>query len=149
MEKLRQQKYQTEEDIRTLRQQMTGGGSSSNPRGNTQIESRIASLEKTRDMINDRLRAPVPERAEPPADFFYVHANILFKLKKYKEAFDHYHEAVRINPQHGNAYVSLANMDYMAKKYQKALFYLEKAQSCGAQVNPDFRKALYKAMRKK
>lgn len=151
MEKLRQQKHQVEEDIRTLKQQMTGGSSSSrtNPRANTQAESQIASLEKTRDMINDRLRAPVPEKAEPPADFFYVHGNILFKLKKYKEAFDQYHEAVRINPGHGNAYVNLANMYFMAKKYQKALFYLEKAESCGAAVNPEFRKALYKAMRKK
>jgi hypothetical protein len=34
----------------------------------------------------------------------------------------------------------------MAKRYEKALFYLEKAGSCGAKVNPEFKKAIYKAM---
>jgi tetratricopeptide (TPR) repeat protein len=69
-------------------------------------------------------------------------------LKKYSEALNRYLETVKTDPTHGSAYNNLANLYYMARKYQQALFYLQKAESCGAKINPRFKQTLYKAMRK-
>ena len=99
-------------------------------------------------MINDRLKTPIATVSEMPADYYYVHGNILFKLKKYNESFKQYMETVRANPNHGNAYNNLANLNFMAKRYEKASYYFEKAESCGAKVNPKFKKAILKAMEK-
>ncbi len=150
LEKLRLQKQQIEEDIRNVQQIISrgGGGSSGVNRQQSQSEKTLASLEKTRQTLNDRLRAPVPDSKQIPAPFHYVYGNVLFKLKKYSEALEQYLEAVKTDPNHGNSYNNLANLYYMARKYQKALFYLQKAQSCGVKINPRFKQALYKAMRK-
>lgn len=150
LERLRLQKQQVEEDIRNLRQILsTGSGKSSGGgRENSDTERKIAALEKTLQTLKDRLRAPVPDAKLIPAEFHYVYGNILFKLKKYSESLNRYLEAVKTDPTHGNSYNNLANLYYMAKKYQKALYYLQKAQSCGVKINPRFKQALYKAMRK-
>jgi len=151
LEKLRFQKQQVEEDIRNLQQLSSSGGSgrsSGTNREASDIQTRLAAAEKTLQILKDRLRAPIPDLKQVPAEFHYVHGNILFKLKKYSEALNRYLETVKTDPTHGNAYNNLANLYYMAGKYQQALFYLQKAESCGAKINPRFKQTLYKAMRK-
>lgn len=96
--------------------------------------------------INDRLNEPIPVLPERSAEYYYVHGNIMMKLKKFNEAFSQYSEALKINPQHGNASNNLANLYYMAKKYQKALYYLEQAEANGAKINPKFKAAVQKAL---
>lgn len=148
IDRLRNQKQQVEEDIRTLQHAID---TSPLPSGSIELEgvrSQIEVAKKTRRMLNDRLRAPIPDSKKIPASFHYVYGNVLFKLKKYSKALTQYLETVKTEPTHGNAYNNLANLYYMAKKYQKALFYLQKAQGCGVKINPKFKQALYKAMRK-
>jgi hypothetical protein len=55
-------------------------------------------------------------------------------------------KAVEINPQHGSAFNNIANLFYMGKKYQQALYYLSKAEACGIKVNPKFREAIQRAL---
>lgn len=150
MDSLRKQKQELEEDLRNMKQQLSsghfkGGAFSSTP---TELQGKIASAEKSLLQINERLKNPIPTTAEMPADYYYIHGNIFFKLKKYKESLDQYLQTVKVNPNHGNAYNNLANLNYMARRYQRALYYLEKAESCGTKVNPKFREAIYKAMGK-
>jgi tetratricopeptide (TPR) repeat protein len=90
----------------------------------------------------------VQKEEEIPADYFYLHGNIFFKIKRYKEAHEQYQEAIKINPKHGNAYNNLANLYYIAKQYQKALDCLNLAEAHGAKINPEFKKAILKAIEK-
>jgi tetratricopeptide (TPR) repeat protein len=146
MDKLRQEKLAAEEELRSLRQQLAIVLSRKIAGQSGELENQINQVQKTISDIDLRMKEPIPKVSDPPADFFYIHGNILFKIKRYKDSLDQYLEAVRINPQHGNAFINIANLNFMAKRYEKALFYLEKAESCGANINPDFRKAIYKSM---
>lgn len=70
------------------------------------------------------------------ADYYYIHGNIFFKMKDYTKAVAQYSEAIKINPKHGNAYNNLAIIYFSAKQYQKALDFLNQAESHGVKVNP-------------
>lgn len=146
LDRLREEKMAAEETLRDIQKKTQALNAKSGSGQTGEFDKQIFMAQKTLDEINQRMKEPIPQASEIPADFFYVHGNILFKIKKYKESLDEYLEAIRINPQHGNAYINIANLNFMAKRYEKALFYLEKAESCGAPVNPEFRKAIYKAM---
>jgi tetratricopeptide (TPR) repeat protein len=99
--------------------------------------------------ITARLNEPLPVLPEKAADYYYYHGNIFLKLRKYNEAHSQYLEALRIDPKHGNASNNLANIYYMVKKYDKALYYLTMAEANGAKINPKFKEALQKALNKK
>jgi len=83
-----------------------------------------------------------------PAEYSYLHGNLLIKEKKYEEALAQYEKAVVAYPKHGKALNNIANIYFMARQYDKALEYIEKAESVGAKVNPDFKKAVLKALGK-
>jgi tetratricopeptide (TPR) repeat protein len=81
-----------------------------------------------------------------PAEYFYTHGNILFKLGRYREAHDQYLEAIKTNPGHGKAYNNLANLYYMAKKYKQSLYYLNLAEEKGIPINHRLKQAVVKAV---
>jgi tetratricopeptide (TPR) repeat protein len=83
-----------------------------------------------------------------PADYSHIHGNLLFKMKRYQEALDQYLKAVQSDPKYGSAYNNIANLYFMAKKYDKALEYIEKAEANGVKVHPDFKNAVLKALGK-
>jgi tetratricopeptide (TPR) repeat protein len=83
-----------------------------------------------------------------PAEYSYVHGNLLFRQKKFGEALAQYELAVAADPKHGRALNNIANIYYMARKYDKALEYIGKAEAVGAKVNPDFKKAVLTALGK-
>lgn len=112
----------------------------------SKYEQAIHSLESEISTIDSRLTEPLPPVKQTPADYFYLQGNIFFKLKEYQEAYAQYLEAIKINPQHGNAYNNLANLYYMTKQYQKALDCLNKAEANGAEINPELKKAILKAL---
>lgn len=86
----------------------------------------------------------IPEKTaiEAPANYFFVHGNIFFKLKRYKEAVNQYVEVIKRNPNHGGAYNNLATLFYMGGKKDMALFCLGRAEACGFKVDPRFKKVL-------
>ncbi len=118
----------------------------------TKIQVEIRKIEGVIDYLDAELRRPMPtlqKGEEIPADYFYRHGNIFFKLKRYQEAQEQYHEAVKINPEHGDAYNNLANLYYIDEQYQKALDYLNLAEKYGAEIHPEFKKAVLKSLKKK
>lgn len=99
--------------------------------------------------ITVRLNEPLPVLPEQAANYYYYHGNIFMKLRKFNEAHAQYLEALRLDPKHGNASNNLANIYFMVKKYDKALYYLTQAEANGVEVNPKFKEAIQKAMKKK
>lgn len=112
------------------------------------LEQAIDSLENEVRTIDSRLTEPLPQVEQIPADYYYIHGNIFFKLKKIQEAYGEYLQAIEIDPKHGNAYNNLANLYYMAKQYQKALECLNQAEASGVKINTEFKKAILKALGK-
>ncbi len=141
---LQEQKAAKEERLFELKTSMSSGNLTAEQR--SRVQARIGSMEADIGVINSQLSNPVPESQEIPADYFYLHGNVLFKMKKFQEAFAQYTEAIRINPQYGDAYNNLANLYYTSKQYQKALDCLNQARDNGAKINPEFRKAVLKAI---
>lgn len=85
---------------------------------------------------------PVKKEIHIPANYFYSHGNILFKLKRYKESIQQYVEVIKRDPNHGGAYNNLANLFYLAGKKDAASLCLNQAEACGFNVDPRFKKIL-------
>jgi tetratricopeptide (TPR) repeat protein len=83
-----------------------------------------------------------------PAEYSYLHGNLLIRQKRFEEALAEYEKAIVAEPKHGKALNNIANIYYMARQYDKALEYIERAEAVGAPVNPDFKKAVLKALGK-
>lgn len=115
----------------------------------TQIDREMEKVKQEIERIDKRLNQPIPTEEDLPADYFYIHGNIYFKMKKFQEAHDQYQETIRINPKYGRAYNNLAALYFQVKQYQKALDYISQAEANGATVNPDLKKAVLKALGKK
>lgn len=143
---------QLREQIDTIDFQLSGLqdklSRTTNPDTHRSLEGQISSLESKEGTVRSKLTEPVPPSDSIPADYFYFHGNILFRLNKHQEAFREYLEAIKINPQHGNAYNNLANLYHMGKEYQKALDCLNQAEANGAEINPKLKKAILKALGK-
>lgn len=142
---LQEQKREKEERLQLLRESLSRTQTAEE---RSKIEAVIGTVEADIGTINSQLSRPLPSSEQIPADYFYFHGNILFKLKKYEEANIQYQEVIKINPQHGDAYNNLASLYYMGKQYQRALDYLEQAEANGAKINPEFKKAILKALEK-
>lgn len=142
---LREQEDTLDSQISELRDKLSRNTDADAQRS---LESQITSLESKKGTIRSRLTEPVPPLDSIPADYFYFHGNILFRLNKHQEAFREYLEAIKKNPQHGNAYNNLANLYFMGKEYQKALDCLNQAEANGAEINLKLKKAILEALEK-
>ena len=119
--------------------------------GQQSLRSRIMWTEREISIIDDQMKQFVPEAEQEeviPADYHYVHGNVLFKNKNYKDALGEYNEAVKIDPAHGSAYNNMANLYYMSKQYKKALDCLTRAEQKGVEINPELKQAVLKALGK-
>ena len=110
------------------------------------LQTRIDEYREQILNIDAQLSLPLPSEEEIPAEYCYVNGNIYFKMKKFQEAHDQYQEAIKIDPSHGDSYNNLAALYFQVKQYQKALDYLSQAEANGAKVNPEFKKAVLKAL---
>jgi tetratricopeptide (TPR) repeat protein len=148
---LRDQKMELRERIMDMKARLERLKGRGNPMAYAaqiaELEAQINSAEHSIRMIDERLRKPIPDETKMPADYYYHHGNILFKLKRYGDAFNQYLESAKTDPCHINALTNLANLKFMARKYQDALSYLDKAKKCGGKVNPKFKEAILKAMK--
>jgi len=111
------------------------------------ISAQISQLETELGTITSRLAEPLPEEKNVPADYFYLHGNICFKLKKYQEALDQYIETLNQDPKHERAYNNIINLYFMAKHYQNALELIEQAEAAGVTINPKLKEAVHAAIK--
>jgi len=108
----------------------------------SRLERESQTLTQNIQTIDSRLNSPIPPTFEVPADYFYIHGNVFFQLRRPLEAADQYKEAIRLDPTHGNAYNNLALVLFSLGNSQEALDCLVKAEGAGVKVNPDFKKAV-------
>jgi len=146
LEHLREQKMNQESHLLALQQQL---GQAMTDEDKQKIQRAISKTNSIISQINTNLNEPIPPALQMPAEYFYIHGNILFKLKKHQETLDQYKEAVKIDPQHTNACNNLINLFLMAKDYQDALYYVNQAEGNGVEVNPKLKDAVLKALEKK
>ncbi|MCP5109070.1 MAG: MBL fold metallo-hydrolase, partial [bacterium] len=94
--------------------------------------------------IDGKLNRSLVSGPRLPADYFYVHGNILFKLKQYPGAREQYRSTIAADPNHAGAYNNLANLYYLGKKYSKALFCLQEAENNGVSTNSRLKEMILK-----
>ncbi|MFW6129199.1 MAG: tetratricopeptide repeat protein [Candidatus Aminicenantaceae bacterium] len=102
------------------------------------IQNIRSSITETREQIKEKrndYKNFMASTAQMRSDYYYTHGNIFFKMKAYPKAVNQYSEAIKINPKHGKAYNNLAIIFFLAKQYQKALDFLNKAESQGVEIN--------------
>jgi pentatricopeptide repeat protein len=145
IDQLREEKDQLDKDVFALKLQLS---ETKDPQEKAKIQTAIGLAEQKIGIVNSRLTEPVVQEESMPADFCYFHGNVFFKLKRYQEAYREYLEAIKIDPEHGNAYNNLANLYFMSKNYQKALDCLNQAEQNGVKINSKFKKAILKALKK-
>jgi tetratricopeptide (TPR) repeat protein len=92
--------------------------------------------------IDNRLHDPIPPTLGIPAEYHFIHGNILFKLKRYSEARGLYEAAVQADPRHANAYNNLINICFARGDMAAALEYLEQAAANGVMVNEKLKQAV-------
>lgn len=83
-----------------------------------------------------------------PADYSYVHGNILFKLNQTQEAGVQYLKAIESDARHAGAYNNLINLFYMAKEYGNALKFIDQAGANGVALNPKLKQAVLQVAKK-
>jgi tetratricopeptide (TPR) repeat protein len=152
-QKLEEKKQDLEDYLETLEERIVSLPQSSEVGEEVEdrkkrLLSKIDEIKKQIKNIDTQLTMPIPSEEEIPAEYCYINGNIYFKMKKFQEAHDQYQEAVKIDPTHGDSYNNLAALYFQVKQYQKALNYLNQAEENGAEVNPEFKKAVLKAIEK-
>lgn len=137
------------EYLKTLRRQRENLMSDlNNSMLNLSVKDR-SEMEKKVQNIDNILKKPLPEPINMPADYFFVQANILFKMKKLKEAHDQYVEAIKTDPKHTDAYNNLISLYYTFKKFDLAYQYTKKAIANEVNLNPKLKEAVLKAVNAK
>ncbi len=106
-----------------------------------QVDKEVSDIE-----IAARQRQKTMERMR--AHYLYFHGNILLQLKRYNDSLLRYQEAIRLNPQHADAYNNIIAILYMAKEYDKALQFWQEAETQGLdeQLNLKLKESLYEAL---
>jgi len=153
MNDLRDQRARLEESVRAgedavsqLRSQRPGDMTQ------TEINKQQGAVEQDKNLIaqiDQQLRNPIPQTMTIPASYYYVHGNVLFKLKRYQDAVIQYQETVRLDPGHEFASNNLASILFAAGQYQEALDVLIRAEANGVKINPAFKKDLEDRLAKK
>jgi pentatricopeptide repeat protein len=89
-----------------------------------------------------------PQPPALPADYSYIHGNVLFKLSRYQEACDQYLKAIASDPGHLRAYNNLINLCYVTRDYEKALKFIGQAEANGVELNPKLKEAVLQVAKK-
>lgn len=88
------------------------------------------------------LHKPIPTAADIPAEYHFVHGNVLFKLRRLAEARDFYQAAVKTDPHHVNAYNNLINLLYVGGDFAEAWKTVQEAELQGVMVNEKLKQAV-------
>jgi len=109
------------------------------------IESLRREISSLNAMLNEQ---PRPEPRPLPADYPYIHGNILFKMNKFQEACGQYLKAIESDPGHLRAHNNLINICYLTREYEKALKYIKIAEANGVELNPRLKEAVLQVAKK-
>jgi len=138
-DQLREQKDELNNQLLNLRDALPN---TTDEQKKIKLQAQISQAENQIGIINNRLSEPVAKGYSIPADYFYLHGNIFFKLKRFQEAHDQYVEAIKADPHHTNAHNNLINIYFMAKQYKKAVDCINRAEAQGVKINIKLKKAV-------
>jgi len=138
LDRLRQQR----QDLEAQRQQILDSISRLPARSRPESTTATQAIARSIQEIDQRLNQPVPPTFEIPADYHFIHGNVLFQMGQRADAEAQYQEAIRLDPSHGGAYTNLALVLFSLGRYQEALDCLLRAEASGVKVNPDFKRDL-------
>lgn len=113
-----------------------------NSTSRAQYEGQLAKVRAQIDSVQNQLKDPIPQTYDTPANYHYIHGNILFRLRRLSEAEEQYNNAIKADPTHSNAYNNLSLVFFSLNRFTDAMDCLIRAESAGAKINPDFKKAL-------
>jgi tetratricopeptide (TPR) repeat protein len=139
IDRLREERDQKDSRIQELTMEMT---KTQNPTTRQQLQSTIDQAKAILATIDSRLRDWIPTAIDIPAEYQYIHGNILFKMKRYSEAQGFYLAAVQADPRHASAYNNLISFYFACKDAANALKYLKQAEDNGVTVNEKLKKAV-------
>jgi tetratricopeptide (TPR) repeat protein len=112
-------------------------------------DQEMLKLPESIEALRRKLNEPFRTEARPlPADYSYVHGNILFKLNRPQEAGHQYLKAIESDARHTGAYNNLINLCYMARDYGDALKYIDQAETSGVALNPRLKQAVLQVAKK-
>ena len=80
-----------------------------------------------------------------PAEFYSLHGNLLFKLKRFDEAEARYLQALAIAPAHERCLNNLINIYFISRKFELAQSWLGKAIQQKVKINPGLVQAVRRA----
>ena len=109
----------------------------------------IEVLRREIQAINAQLSTPSPIGPKLlPADYSYVHGNILFKLNRTRGAAEQYLKAIASDSRHAGAYNNLINLLYMAREYRRAMGFIVQAEANGVDLNKKLKQAVIQLAKK-
>ncbi len=139
LDRLREQRNEKEEYVNQLSTAVAEAKSNTDRQ---RIEAQISRAKQDLMAIDSRLSNPVPPIMDVPAEFHYIHGNILFKLKRFGEARSQYQAAVQADPRHGNAWNNLISIQFASGDPAGSLKLLEEAEANGVTVNEKLKQAI-------
>lgn len=139
LDRLRKQRDDLENYVKDMSTNVSDKGSS---QGRNPAQAAINKARQDITEIDRKLYEPIPQTLAVPAEFHYIHGNILFKLKRFGEARDQYQAAVQADPRHTNACNNLISIHFASGDQAGALKLLEEAEANGVKVNEKLKKAI-------
>lgn len=82
-----------------------------------------------------------------PAEYSFLHANVLLRLQRHAEAVEQYDAALKSDPTYAEAANNLASLYYETQEYEAAMMVVTKADARGVSLNPELVKAIEGALR--
>ena len=140
LELLRQERDLVDKHINDLTMQLTMSPPDDDTR--QKIEDTISKDKQSRDTLDTKLRSPMPEVLDVPADYHYTHGNILFKMRRFGEAREQYLAAVKADPRHANAWNNLISIHFAANDIAGAAKYIQEAEAGGVALNEKLKQAV-------
>ncbi len=80
-----------------------------------------------------------------PAEYSYLHGNILFRLQRLSEAEAFYIHAIDANPQHAASYNNLINLHFVSRRFEEARRWVARAEANQVELNRALVEALGRA----
>jgi tetratricopeptide (TPR) repeat protein len=111
--------------------------------------TRIQEAEKIRGSLDARLRSPLPDARQTPAEYLCFHGDVLVRLKRYREAEGLFRSAIEADPTAAESYNRLAYLYLSTARAAKALEVLDEAEAKGLAVDEKLKKDALKSRGKK
>jgi tetratricopeptide (TPR) repeat protein len=111
------------------------------------ISARLGDLNRQLQDIDRQIQEPAAAtRPGLPAEYPFVHGNILLRMNRLAEAEAQYKKALEVQPKYPEAINNLASLYYSAGRGELALVVITDAEAHGVTVNPELKKAVLDAL---